>query len=81
MNALECADWLEAVSTGLSANECAAMLRKQAEAIKVLREALTELSWYAGQMEMLVYCQDEQGIDHEIQAKAKQALKDTEEFK
>ena len=85
MNALELAELLENTESNSFKEaeiECdaATMLRRQHEAIKELRGALIDLHWYADQLEQIVYPVDEQDTDHDIQAKAKQALESTKEF-
>lgn len=46
------------------------------ERVKKLREALTNLLWYVGQLETLVYTADDKG-EHEEVAAARKALEDT----
>ncbi len=53
---------------------------KLTEAIKQLRVALTELSWYTNQLKQIIYPHNEV-FYHEIQVRATQILKDTENIK
>ena len=69
MNAIELAEYLEKdESLTLTCDKAAAMLRKQAEAIKVLRGTLQDMRDY----QMLV---------GDYRLRAAEVLKETEEFK
>ena len=79
MNASQCADYLEVAIGGRITGECAALLRRQHEAIKVLREALEEakagLEWYQSMVPAYT-----DGSDDEAMERINAALANTEQF-
>lgn len=77
MTALELADYVEGAHPFSMSIEVAAMLRRQHEAIKVLREALQNTKQSLIGNTTFTYSP----YADEVIAAADQALKDTEEFK